>query len=92
MNIIYSIRGKINEKFNYNFYFQVTEIQTIQIADGNILPKQQIPLYMIFPRLFSCPSLTSKNFKIEFEVSLFVIFQDDYLVTENFPITLHRYN
>lgn len=48
----------------YSVGFPVTEIQTIQIADGNICPKQQIPIYMIFPRLFTCPTLSSKNFKI----------------------------
>lgn len=41
-----------------------TEIQNIQIADGNICAKLQIPIYMIFPRLFTCPTLISKNFKI----------------------------
>lgn len=41
-----------------------TEIQNIQIADGNICTKLQIPIYMIFPRLFTCPTLISKNFKI----------------------------
>ncbi|KAG4068994.1 hypothetical protein HA402_008305 [Bradysia odoriphaga] len=68
-----------------------TEIQNIQIADGNICTKLQIPIYMIFPRLFTCPTLISKNFKIEFEVNLVVIFQDDYLVTENFQIVLNRF-
>ena len=41
-----------------------TEIQNIQIADGNICTKLQIPIFMIFPRLFTCPTLITKNFKI----------------------------
>lgn len=69
-----------------------TEIQTIQIAEGNVCPKLQIPIYMTFPRLFTCPTLLSKNFKIEFELNLFVVFKDEYLVTETFPIVLHRFN
>ncbi|KXJ74314.1 vacuolar protein sorting-associated protein 26C [Aedes albopictus] len=67
-----------------------TEIQNIQIADGNVCPKVQIPIYMTFPRLFTCPTLITKNFKIEFEVNLVVVFGDDYLVTENFQIVLNR--
>ncbi|XP_062555247.1 vacuolar protein sorting-associated protein 26C [Armigeres subalbatus] len=67
-----------------------TEIQNIQIADGNVCPKVQIPIYMTFPRLFTCPTLITKNFKIEFEVNLVVVFGDDYLVTENFQIALNR--
>ncbi|XP_055316806.1 vacuolar protein sorting-associated protein 26C [Sitodiplosis mosellana] len=69
-----------------------TEVQTIQLADGNVCPKLEIPINFLFPRLFTCPTLISKNFKIEFELNLFVIFQDEYLVTENFPIVLHRFN
>lgn len=67
-----------------------TEVQNIQIADGNVGKKLEIPIYMVFPRLFACPTLITKNFKIEFEINLVVIFQDDHLVTENFQITLDR--
>lgn len=31
------------------------------------------------------------RFIAEFEVNLIVILQDDYVVTENFPISLHRF-
>ena len=67
-----------------------TEIQNIQLADGDVCRGLPIPVYMVFPRLFTCPTLTTSNFKVEFEVNLVVIFQDDHLVTENFPITLTR--
>lgn len=68
-----------------------TEIQNIQIGEGNVCVNVPIPIYMIFPRLFTCPTLCTSNFKVEFEVNLIVIFEDDYLVTENFPIILSRY-
>ena len=67
-----------------------TEIQNIQIADGDVPRGVSIPIFMIFPRLFTCPTLTTSNFKVEFEVNIVVVFQDDHLVTENFPITLTR--
>jgi len=67
-----------------------TEIQNLQIADGDICRGIVIPLYMIFPRLFTCPTLATTNFKIEFELNVVLIFADDHLITENFPIQLIR--
>ncbi|XP_078264911.1 vacuolar protein sorting-associated protein 26C isoform X2 [Rhinoraja longicauda] len=68
-----------------------TEIQNIQIADGNICQGWAIPIYMVFPRLFTCPTLETTNFKVEFEVNIVVIFQDDHLITENFPLKIYRF-
>lgn len=67
-----------------------TEIQNLQIADGDLCRGISIPIYMIFPRLFTCPTLETPNFKIEFEVNIVVVFKDDHLVTENFPIRTYR--
>ncbi|KAK6623370.1 Vacuolar protein sorting-associated protein 26C [Polyplax serrata] len=67
-----------------------TEIQNIQIGEGDIPTGVAIPVYMIFPRLFTCPTLTTSNFKVEFEINVVVIFRDDHLITENFPIVLMR--
>jgi len=67
-----------------------TEIQNLQIADGDVNRNMNIPIYMIFPRLFTCPTTETPNFKIEFEVNIVVVFVNDYLVTENFPVKLHR--
>ena len=72
------------------FSRDATEIQNIQIGEGDLCRNAPIPIYMIFPRLFTCPTLNTSNFKIEFEVNIIVVFQDDHLVTENFPIKLLR--
>lgn len=72
------------------FSRDATEIQNLQIADGNVSPKVQIPIYMQLPRLFTCPTLHTKNFKIQFELNLCVIFRDDYVITENFQLQIHR--
>lgn len=45
-----------------------TEIQNIQIAEGDVCRKLVIPIFMIFPRLFTCPTIAARTFKIEFEV------------------------
>ncbi len=42
----------------------MTEIQNIQIGDGDICRGIKIPIYMTFPRLFTCPTLCTSNFKI----------------------------
>ncbi|KAG8234385.1 hypothetical protein J437_LFUL015125 [Ladona fulva] len=68
-----------------------TEIQNIQIGEGDVACGLAIPIYMVFPRLFTCPTLTTSNFKVEFEVNVVILFQDDHLVTENFPIVLTRH-
>jgi len=72
------------------FAREATEIQNIQIGEGDVCRNFPIPLFMTFPRLFTCPTLTTDFFKIEFEVNIAVIFMDDHLVTKNFPLTLFR--
>ncbi|KAM8976836.1 vacuolar protein sorting-associated protein 26C [Pelodytes ibericus] len=67
-----------------------TEIQNIQIAEGDVCRGLPIPIYMVFPRLFTCPTLETTNFKIEFEVNVVVVLHDDHLITENFPLKLCR--
>ncbi|CAG5131257.1 unnamed protein product [Candidula unifasciata] len=68
-----------------------TEIQNIQIADGDVARNVAIPIYMVFPRLFTCPSLSTNNFKVDFEINIVIVFADDHLVTENFPLKLARF-
>lgn len=41
-----------------------TEIQNIQIAEGDVCHGLPIPIYMVFPRLFTCPTLETTNFKV----------------------------
>lgn len=69
---------------------EATEIQNIQIVDGNIPRQLSIPIYMVFPRLFTCCTTITKLFKVEFEVNLIILFADNHMVTENFPIILYR--
>lgn len=72
------------------FSKDTTEIQNIQIGDGNVLKDFEIPVYMVFPRLFTCPSIQTDTFKIEFEVNIVVVTENADVITENFPITLLR--
>lgn len=67
-----------------------TEIQNIQIAEGDVCHGLAVPVHMVFPRLFTCPTLETTNFKVEFEVNVVLVLQDDLLITENFPLKLSR--
>jgi len=69
---------------------EATEIQNIQIADGDIVRNLALPIYFVFPRLFTCSTTVAKQFKIEFEVNLIILFSDNLMVTENFPISMYR--
>ncbi|KAL0589355.1 hypothetical protein ABG067_002574 [Albugo candida] len=67
-----------------------TEIQNIQIGQGDPCPELAIPIYMIFPRLFTCPTMITPEFRVEFETNLVILFENGNMVTENFPIVLYR--
>lgn len=73
------------------FLKSASEIQNIQIGDGDINHQFILPIYMIFPRVFSCPTINSHTlYRIEFEINLIIIFNDGFTITENFPITIFR--
>lgn len=69
---------------------EATEVQNIQIGDGDICRNFTVPLYMVFPRLFSCPTVMTSIFQVEWEVNLIIIYGEGYMITENFPVALYR--
>jgi hypothetical protein len=71
---------------------EATEIQSIQIASGDVCQGDQwvLPIHMFFPRLFTCPTMSSRSFKIEFEVNVVVKLADGHVIAENFPLNLYR--
>ena len=82
----------IDNKGTGQFFKEATEIQLLQIGEGNVCRGLVVPMYMVFPRLFSCPTVRSGRFKIEFEINLLIVFGDGHLITENFPIEIGRYD
>jgi hypothetical protein len=69
---------------------EISEIQNLQIGDGDVNKDIEIPLYMIFPRFFACASLQTKFTKISFEMNLIVVLINGVVITENFPINTWR--
>ncbi|KAA8541359.1 hypothetical protein F0562_025322 [Nyssa sinensis] len=52
-------------------------IQTTQIADGDVCRSMTLPIYVILPRLLTCPTTFAGPFSIEFKVSIVITFQSD---------------
>ena len=69
---------------------EATEIQNLQVGAGDVARNLAIPLYMIFPRVFTAPTVVTDAFKVQFEVNVNVAFEGDYTAISNFPLTLYR--
>ncbi|PIN25363.1 putative protein with similarity to embryogenesis protein H beta 58 and VPS26 [Handroanthus impetiginosus] len=52
-------------------------IQTTQIADGDVCRGMTLPIYIILPRLLTCPTIFAGPFSVEFKVSIVITFQSD---------------
>jgi len=72
------------------FNKQVSEIQTTQLIDGYVPEKLAMPIYLVFPRLFTCPSTHAPAFKIEFSVTLQVTLKGGHVLKQDFPLLLVR--
>ncbi|XP_044465299.1 vacuolar protein sorting-associated protein 26C isoform X1 [Mangifera indica] len=64
-------------------------IQTTQVADGDVCSKLMMPIYVILPRLLTCPTVFAGPFSIEFKVCLVITFQSELakLHTKSDPTT-----
>ncbi|PON79155.1 Vacuolar protein sorting protein 26 related [Trema orientale] len=52
-------------------------VQTTQIADGDVCRNLSLPIYVILPRLLTCPTVLAGPFSIEFKVSIVITFQSE---------------
>ncbi|XP_057952677.1 uncharacterized protein LOC131146866 isoform X2 [Malania oleifera] len=50
-------------------------IQTTQIADGDVCCNMTLPIYVILPRLLTCPTVFAGPFSIEFKVRIAISFE-----------------
>jgi hypothetical protein len=69
---------------------EATEIQNIQIGDGDVMRALEIPVYMFFPRWYTSPTLKTANMRVEFEVNVVITLEDHNQITQNVPIKLFR--
>nr|XP_024393026.1 Down syndrome critical region protein 3 homolog isoform X4 [Physcomitrium patens] len=54
---------------------ETSEIQSTQVADGDVCRGLAVPIYMVLPRLLTCPTLATGAFSLEFELSIVVTFE-----------------
>nr|GEU62293.1 down syndrome critical region protein 3 isoform X1 [Tanacetum cinerariifolium] len=52
-------------------------VQTTQIADGDVCRAMSLPIYVMLPRLLTCPTVFAGSFSIEFKVTILVTFQTE---------------
>ncbi|XP_073015286.1 uncharacterized protein [Primulina eburnea] len=53
-------------------------IQTTQISDGDVCRQMSLPIYIILPRLVTCPTIFSGSpFSVEFKVTIAITFVSD---------------
>uniref|UniRef100_A0A6N2ME97 Down syndrome critical region protein 3 n=1 Tax=Salix viminalis TaxID=40686 RepID=A0A6N2ME97_SALVM len=50
-------------------------VESVLIADGDVCRNLTLPIYVILPRLLTCPSVFAGPFSIEFKVSIVISFQ-----------------
>jgi len=79
-------------KYSEGLAREATEIQSTQVADGDVCHALSIPLYMLLPRHYTCASVKSGQFQVEFELNLLITLGDDTILTESFPLHLYRPN
>ncbi|KAG5522514.1 hypothetical protein RHGRI_034620 [Rhododendron griersonianum] len=51
--------------------------QAILIADGDVCRQMTLPIYVIVPRLLTCPTIYAGPFSIEFKVSIVITFASE---------------
>ena len=82
-----------NEKIHYddfNGVGEVSEIQNLQIGDGDVVRNLEIPVFMTFPRGFCCANLENKDVCISFEMNLIIVLVNGVVIMENYPVNLWR--
>ncbi|XP_073317476.1 uncharacterized protein [Primulina huaijiensis] len=52
-------------------------IQTTQISDGDVCRQMSLPIYIILPRLVTCPTIFAGPFSVEFKVTIAINFVSD---------------
>ncbi len=68
-------------------------LQTLQMADGDVVRGVPVPLHMVLPRRhFVCESVELPGiFSLDFEVNIVFIFGKNFVVAENIPIVVVRH-
>ncbi len=69
---------------------EVSEIQNLQIGDGEVLLDNEISLNMLFPRHFCCASIENNVVKLNFDINIILVLSNGFIITENVPLNCYR--
>ena len=67
-----------------------TEIQNIQIGDGDVQRNFEIPIYMLFPKWYTSPIIREKHMRVDFDVHIVVTSTDRFQVKQPLSVKLFR--
>ena len=69
---------------------EASEIQNLQIGDGDVNKEMEIPLFMLFPKVFSCATMETPEAKISFEMNVVIVLVNGIIIVDNFPVNTWR--
>ena len=73
---------------------EATDIQVTQVADGDVAAGLELPIHMVLPRLYTCPSVSARAWGVSFELSIAAVAGDasgaEASASVQLPITLVR--
>lgn len=75
---------------NNQTFTELSEIQNLQIGDGEVLLDNEISLNMLFPRHFCCANLETNEVKLYFDINIILVLENGYVITENVPLNCYR--
>lgn len=82
-----------NEKVtlqNGESFSEVSEIQNLQIADGDVVKGSEISINMLFPRHFCCAAIDNNIVRLGFDVNIILVLVNGFVITENIPLNCWR--
>ncbi|KAI7744342.1 hypothetical protein M8C21_020866 [Ambrosia artemisiifolia] len=61
----------------YSIDIHLLRVESIMIADGDVCHNLPLPIYVMLPRLLTCPTVFAGPFSVEFKVTILVTFQTE---------------
>jgi hypothetical protein len=49
---------------------EATDIQCTQVSDGDVVRGLELPIHLVLPRLYTCPTVDADTWGVEFELSV----------------------
>ncbi|KAL0235820.1 hypothetical protein GEMRC1_002402 [Eukaryota sp. GEM-RC1] len=77
--------GPINDRAT-----ESTEIMNIQLAMDDPPRNIELPIYVLFPKLFVCSSTDDDNFKVQFQLNITVTLDNNFFISESLGFKLFR--